>query len=108
LTQRARSPIQARFESRSSSAALTSLRGSTPNGASVFARPRSSIDEFGNHSKLRVSRGSRSRRSAAGRARPSTPRRLTQRTVSESQSKTSRPGIDRCASRRPGLNSRAA
>ena len=110
LTQRARSPIQARFESRSSSAALTIHRGSTPNGASVFARPRSSIDEFGNHSKLRVSRGSwsRTQRSVAGRARPSTARRLTQRTVSESQSKTSRPGIDRCASRRPGLNSRAA
>ena len=102
-TQRARSPISARFESRSSSAALTIHRGSTPNGASVFARPRSSIDEFGNHSKLRVRRGSRSRteRSAAGRARPATARQLTRRTVSESQSKTSRPGMDRCVSRAP-------
>ncbi len=76
LTQRARSPNQARFESRSSSATLTIPRGSTPNGASVFARPRSSIDEFGNHSKLRVSRGSRSR-TQRSRPRPAFDRAAT-------------------------------
>ena len=85
--------IQARFDCRSSSMALTTRRGRRPNAASVFARLRSVVDIFSCDSKFPPARNSQPRAgvpATTSRAWPLTPRKLTHISVGEFQSKTSR------------------